>query len=299
MILASLERLTKAGIEIRHQTGSFDLERVLAGYRAHGVDASGVTPFIEDVAAAYQWADLVLCRAGATSVAELAVAGKPAVLVPFPYATHDHQTYNAQVMVDQGLRCWWRKKTSRIWTPGGAHQPVAGPRHAAHDVSDGAHLRASRCRLQSGAGRSCAVPSELKKETMMRTKFTKIHMIGIGGSGMSGIAEVLLNLGYEVHGSDMADGPVVQRLRSLGADIHIGHAAGNVDDVNVLVKSSAVGGRQSRSGRRPPEGYPRVIPRAEMLAELMRLRTGIAIAGTHGKDLHDFADRRHFRRRQP
>jgi len=75
---------------------------VLAGYRAHGVDASGVTPFIEDVAAAYQWADLVLCRAGATSVAELAVAGKPAVLVPFPYATHDHQTYNAQVMVDQG-----------------------------------------------------------------------------------------------------------------------------------------------------------------------------------------------------
>ena len=75
VILASLERLTKAGIEIRHQTGSFDLERVLAGYRAHGVDASGVTPFIEDVAAAYQWADLVLCRAGATSVAELAVAG--------------------------------------------------------------------------------------------------------------------------------------------------------------------------------------------------------------------------------
>ena len=102
VILASLERLTKAGIEIRHQTGSFDLERVLAGYRAHGVDASGVTPFIEDVAAAYQWADLVLCRAGATSVAELAVAGKPAVLVPFPYATHDHQTYNAQGMVDQG-----------------------------------------------------------------------------------------------------------------------------------------------------------------------------------------------------
>ena len=68
----------------------------------------------------------------------------------------------------------------------------------------------------------------------MRTKFTKIHMIGIGGSGMSGIAEVLLNLGYEVHGSDMADGPVVQRLRSLGADIHIGHAAGNVDDVNAV-----------------------------------------------------------------
>lgn len=128
VILASLERLTKAGIEIRHQTGSFDLERVLAGYRAHGVDASGVTPFIEDVAAAYQWADLVLCRAGATSVAELAVAGKPAVLVPFPYATHDHQTYNAQVMVDQGAALLVAEKdlphldaggmlTTCCWTP--------------------------------------------------------------------------------------------------------------------------------------------------------------------------------------
>ncbi len=102
VVLASLERLTRAGIEIRHQTGSFDLERVLAGYRAHGIDASGVTPFIDNVAEAYQWADLVLCRAGATSVAELAVAGKPAVLIPFPYATHDHQTYNARVMVEQG-----------------------------------------------------------------------------------------------------------------------------------------------------------------------------------------------------
>ena len=102
VVLASLARLVDAGVEIRHQTGKHDLERVLAGYRAHGIDASGVTPFIDNVAEALHWADLVLCRAGATSVAELAVAGKPAVLIPFPYATHDHQTYNAQVMVDAG-----------------------------------------------------------------------------------------------------------------------------------------------------------------------------------------------------
>lgn len=93
-------------------------------------------------------------------------------------------------------------------------------------------------------------------------------------------------------------GPVVQRLRSLGADIHIGHVAGNVDDVNVLVKSSAVAEDNPEVVAARQKGIP-VIPRAEMLAELMRLRTGIAIAGTHGKDLHDFADRRHFRRRQP
>ncbi len=116
----------------------------------------------------------------------------------------------------------------------------------------------------------------------MRTKFTKIHMIGIGGSGMSGIAEVLLNLGYEVHGSDMADSSIVRRLRGLGADIHIGHAAENVGDVNVLVKSSAVGEDNPEVVAARGKGIP-VIPRAEMLAELMRLRTGIAIAGTHGK----------------
>lgn len=102
VILAQLEKLVAAGIHIRHQTGPGDWERVAAGYRAYGGTASEVTPFIENMAEAYQWADLVLCRAGATSVAELAVAGKPSVLIPFPYATHDHQTYNAQVMEKQG-----------------------------------------------------------------------------------------------------------------------------------------------------------------------------------------------------
>ena len=102
VVLASLERLSSAGISIRHQAGPGDLERVRAGYSAHGFDVSGVTPFIEDMAEAYAWADLVLCRAGATSVAELAVAGKAAVLIPFPYATHDHQTCNARVMENFG-----------------------------------------------------------------------------------------------------------------------------------------------------------------------------------------------------
>lgn len=102
VILAQLQKLLAAGIHIRHQTGLGDWERVIAGYRAYGGTASEVTPFIENMAAAYQWADLVLCRAGATSVAELAVAGKPSVLIPFPYATHDHQTHNARVMEKQG-----------------------------------------------------------------------------------------------------------------------------------------------------------------------------------------------------
>ncbi len=107
-------------------------------------------------------------------------------------------------------------------------------------------------------------------------------MVGIGGSGMSGIAEVLLNLGYEVHGSDMADSAAVRHLRERGAVIGIGHAARNVANAHVLVKSTAVREDNPEVAAAREQGIP-VIPRAEMLAELMRLRTGIAIAGTHGK----------------
>ena len=116
----------------------------------------------------------------------------------------------------------------------------------------------------------------------MHSRIRRIHMVGIGGSGMSGIAEVLLNLGYEVHGSDVADSPVVRRLRERGAIVGIGHAAKNVVNAHVLVKSTAVGEENPEVATAREQGIP-VIPRAEMLAELMRLRTGIAIAGTHGK----------------
>jgi UDP-N-acetylmuramate--alanine ligase len=107
-------------------------------------------------------------------------------------------------------------------------------------------------------------------------------MVGIGGAGMSGIAEVLINLGYDVHGSDLAEGAAVVRLRELGARIVAGHAAANLLQPHVLVKSTAVGDDNPEVTAARERGIP-VIPRAEMLAELMRLRTGIAIAGTHGK----------------
>ena len=116
----------------------------------------------------------------------------------------------------------------------------------------------------------------------MDSRVKTIHMVGIGGSGMSGIAEVLLNLGYAVHGSDIAESAPVVRLRKLGAKIGIGHAAENVQEAHVLVKSTAVREDNPELIAAREKGIP-IIPRAEMLAELMRLRTGIAIAGTHGK----------------
>jgi len=111
---------------------------------------------------------------------------------------------------------------------------------------------------------------------------TRIHFVGIGGIGMSGIAELLINLGFAITGSDIADSDAVQRLRSMGATIHIGHQSKNVGDAQVVVYSSAVGLDNPECIDAKERGLP-VIPRAEMLAELMRMKFSIAIAGTHGK----------------
>lgn len=116
----------------------------------------------------------------------------------------------------------------------------------------------------------------------MRARVSNIHMVGIGGSGMNGIAEVLINMGFTVTGSDLAASGAVRRLQQLGAQVYIGHGEDNVRDVDVLVKSTAIGDDNPEVLKAREMGIP-IIPRAEMLAELMRLRTGIAVAGTHGK----------------
>jgi UDP-N-acetylmuramate--alanine ligase len=116
----------------------------------------------------------------------------------------------------------------------------------------------------------------------VRHAIRQIHFVGIGGSGMSGIAEVLLNLGYVVSGSDMAESPVTQRLARLGARIAYGHRADHVQGADVVVVSSAVQPDNAEVIAARSQRVP-VVPRAVMLAELMRLKQGIAIAGTHGK----------------
>jgi UDP-N-acetylmuramate--alanine ligase len=110
----------------------------------------------------------------------------------------------------------------------------------------------------------------------------RIHFVGIGGSGMSGIAEVLLELGYSVTGSDLAESAAVNRLRALGASVTLGHAAGNVEGADAVVVSSAVKPNNPEVARAKQSRIP-LVPRALMLAELMRFKRGVAIAGTHGK----------------
>jgi UDP-N-acetylmuramate--alanine ligase len=116
----------------------------------------------------------------------------------------------------------------------------------------------------------------------MKHKVKRIHFVGIGGAGMSGIAEVLINLGYQVSGSDLATSAATERLVALGAQVAIGHDAAHVAGADAVVTSTAVRSDNpevlAARARRTP-----IVPRALMLAELMRLKQGIAIAGTHGK----------------
>ncbi|TSA23338.1 MAG: UDP-N-acetylmuramate--L-alanine ligase, partial [Betaproteobacteria bacterium] len=116
----------------------------------------------------------------------------------------------------------------------------------------------------------------------MKHKVKRIHFVGIGGAGMSGIAEVLINLGFEVSGSDMADNAVTQRLAALGARIFTGHAAIQMASADVLVTSTAVQADNPEVLAARAAHIP-VVARAMMLAELMRFKQGIAVAGTHGK----------------
>ena len=116
----------------------------------------------------------------------------------------------------------------------------------------------------------------------MRHKVKSIHFVGVGGVGMSGIAEILHNLGYAVSGSDLSASAAVSRLRQLGIKVATGHSIENIVSADVLVTSSAIDPLNPEVLEARRRGIP-VVPRATMLSELMRLKQGVAIAGTHGK----------------
>ncbi len=117
---------------------------------------------------------------------------------------------------------------------------------------------------------------------LARRRIKQVHFVGIGGSGMSGIAEVLANIGYDITGSDLAENAMTERLGSLGVKIFKGHAASNIEGANVVVTSTAVSKNNPEVVAAKEQNIP-VIRRAEMLAEIMRFSNGIAVAGTHGK----------------
>ena len=120
------------------------------------------------------------------------------------------------------------------------------------------------------------------RRDLMKRKVQRIHFVGIGGIGMSGIAEVLLNLGYSISGSDLMESDTTQRLSSMGSRIHYGHRESNLETADVVVTSTAVKADNPEVQEAHRRNIP-VIPRAEMLAELLKMKFSVAVSGMHGK----------------
>ena len=177
--------------------------------RAAGV-AADLVPFIEDMAQAYADADVAICRAGAITVAELAAVGVASILVPFPFAVDDHQTTNARYLADAGAALLVQQ---RDLTAEKLADMLRGAdaRAAPRDGGEGARARQTGRHTRGRRGVHGARP--------VKHKVKRIHFVGIGGSGMSGIAEVLVNLGYRVTGSDIAANGATERLAKLGARV--------------------------------------------------------------------------------
>ena len=268
-------------LRLTHQTGERDVEMVRAAYREAGLQAD-VEPFLYDMGRRLGQADLIVCRAGATTLAELTAAGKPAILVPLPTATDDHQRKNAEALASAGAADVLPQAEHDRRGAGATHSGARrGSRGA---VADGrrrrARWRGPTPRRSSSIARWGWWIDDGPGPMLGKTR--RVHFVGIGGIGMSGIAELLVNLGYAVTGSDEKRSPVTERLATLGIDVSYGHAAAHVGAADVVVTSSAVRPANPEVVEAARRQIP-VIPRAEMLAELMRLRYAIAVAGSHGK----------------
>ena len=269
-------------LAISQQCRAEDLETARKAYGELGLPVE-LSTFFDDVPERLARAHLVICRSGASTVAELAAAGRPAILLPFPHATDDHQTANAQSFAAAGGG--WLMPEAEA-TPAKLAETLKGLIEdpatlvlAAHRAWKAGQPEGSRAPGRSGerarrreGGRMKALPLEIGL----------MHFVGIGGIGMSGIAEILHNLGYQVQGSDLADSYTVKHLRELGIRVAIGHGPENLGEASVVVVSSAIKPDNPELVAARARQLP-IVRRAEMLGELMRLKWSVAVGGTHGK----------------
>ena len=290
----------KASLFVVQQCREEDLKRVEAAYEAANVRAHLAT-FFANLPDEMAKAHLVIGRSGASTVAELAVMGRPAILVPLPHAIDNDQLQNARRLAELGGAWCMEQKDLTPEHPGPGHRP---PARIARDPDAGGNGRqgprpARRgqppCRSRRGADRPAAAkrvkfgdragyarPARERRRMQMPLNIGPVHILGIGGIGMSAIAEIMHAKGYTVQGSDQKESANVKRLRAKGIRVFVGHDPINLVGARYVVISTAVktGNPELEAAR--AKGLP-IIRRAEMLAELMRLYATVSVTGTHGK----------------
>ena len=265
--------------QILHVSGARDHDWIAERERgALSAGAVHLVEYLEDPRTAYAAADLVVTRSGASTLGELAATRTPALLVPFPFATADHQARNAAAFARGGAASVVADReldADRLFRE---LEALLQPERL------GAMRDAARCGGYGPAGRGARTGEALaacEKPTSVKLSGA-VHFVGIGGIGMSALARILLQRGFRVSGSSDRRTPLTQQLADEGARIAIGHAAGNLGDAKTVVVSSAIDPENPElvAAR---NGALEIVHRGAMLAHLMHRRRGLAIAGTHGK----------------
>ena len=245
-----------------------------------------LVPYEDQMDRFYGGASLAVCRAGAVTVAELAAAGVPSVLVPWPGAAGDHQTDNARVMEAAGAAVLVpdaQADGARIEAV--TRELLARPGAAVVDVRRGAVARPGPTRPTGSRTwwRRQPVPAPEPGRVLDLREPRRIHVVGVGGAGMSAYAAILAELGHRVSGSDLHEHPRLERLRLLGVECLVPQTADNVPaDADAVVFSSAVPRTNVEVVAAERAGIP-VLSRADALAGIVATRRALGVAGTHGK----------------
>lgn len=286
-------------MQVVHIVGPANIEaaRVTVAERSRYSDKLiwRVFGYLDQMELAYAVADLAVCRSGATTVAELAVAGVPAILVPYPYSLDQDQLRNAEAMARAGA--------AELLADPDLNGPALSGRVRAllfdatalermcrgmsgRSVPD-ADLRLAELVEMAAIGRDSG--AEATSDVALPSPplgfdeaWRRVHLVGIGGAGMSALARILMEAGLSVSGSDRSESATAESLRRLGATIWAGHSSGRTQGVDVVLASSAIPPDNVELTEARTMGIP-ILNRGEAIARLVEGRRTIAISGTHGK----------------
>lgn len=274
---AGFDQDMKARLQVVHLTGLKDHEWAAAEYGASGIDHR-VYSFIDTIEEAYSVSDLVVTRSGASALFEIAFFAKPMIVVPYPFAM-SHQSQNAAV---------FSKNRAAIQI----EERDLSEERVRNVVKELVHDDAKRSQLAESARRMAFPESSdilashvlrLAKSPVLVKERKHVHFVGIGGIGMSGIALVLLEMGYRVSGSDAKLSGITKKLEEKGAAIYEGHRASNLPKTADIVVYSSAATQDNPELVEASRRRLAIVQRAEILSELFNAKSGIAVSGMHGK----------------
>ncbi len=238
------------------------------------------------MASAYAIADLIIARSGASSLTEIAIAGSPSILVPYPFAADDHQTRNAEVFDSAGAAMLVQERDLDAEKLASLATSILQdlPTLQAHGKSGPRTRRPGRRGpgVRRHRSHSHAIMIEISNRLTDRSTPLHIHLIGVAGSGMSGLALLLLGMGHKVSGSDKVTTAETERMQGVGLIFSSPHTAAAVKKADIVVYSSAIK-PENPAYAAAKKAKIQLLRRAECLAAILHTKKGIIISGTHGK----------------